>query len=113
MEDQAVVVFGRRRGSHDQSEDPALHGESHARKDSFGPCGSFSDDLGPTGRHQRDPRGCTRNPLKITSIATNLNPDLSMRACSSDLGNAALDPIQLYNRVAVPRYRAAVTHGEF
>ena len=43
MENEAVVVPDRRRGSHDQSEDVTFHGRSYASKNSVASCRPFSN----------------------------------------------------------------------
>jgi hypothetical protein len=78
MEDQAVMVFSRRRGSHDQSENPALHGAPDGRKGPVVPGGSFSDVLRAAGGYQRDPGGGARNPLTIAFAIRSSGPDPSM-----------------------------------
>ena len=65
MENEAVMVFGRGRGSHDQSENPAFHGGSDGREGSFVPGRSHSDVLRSPGCYQRDPGGGARDPLTI------------------------------------------------
>jgi len=55
MENETVVVPDRRRGSHDQSENPAFHGRPHARKSPFLPCGPQPDVHGAKSCDQHNP----------------------------------------------------------
>ena len=65
-----VMVLARGRGSHDQSEDAALHGRADGREGSVAPSGPHSDVLGAEPGDRRDLRGGSRNPVAIAPSPT-------------------------------------------
>ena len=71
MENEALVVFARRRGPHDQSEDSAIHGRAHARARAIAQHRPQSDVHGAKSRDRRDPGGGTSNTFAIGSSQTN------------------------------------------
>jgi hypothetical protein len=71
LENEALVVFTRRRGPHDQSEDSAIHGRAHGRARAIAQHRSQSDVHGAKSRDRRDPGGSTSNTLAIGPTQTN------------------------------------------
>jgi hypothetical protein len=63
MENEALVVFTRRRGPHDQSEDSAIHGRAYGRARAIAQHRPQSDVHGAKSRHRRDLGRGTSNTL--------------------------------------------------
>ena len=63
MENEALVVFTRRRGSHDQSEDAAISWPSAWARGAIAQHRPQSDVHGAKSRDRRDPGGGTSNNL--------------------------------------------------
>ncbi len=88
MEIKTVMVLGRRRRSHDQPEDAALHGRSDGCNGEATSCGPYTHVLGAGGSGRRDCGGGAKDSFAITPSPANRISDrrLVPRICRPGRG---------------------------